>query len=67
MFLKALEVDPHDTTANTQLGLIYLMGLLNNFIPEAQKALNYFENAPKDPRAINAKAVIYWSAPEAFE
>jgi len=42
MFLKALEVDPQDETANTHLGLIYLMGLLNNSVPEASKALKYF-------------------------
>lgn len=65
--MKALEADAKDETANTQLGLIYMMGLLNDFVPEMQTALNYFNNAPKSPRAVNAKAVIYWQAPDVFE
>lgn len=67
MFLRALEVDPKDSMANTHLGLMHMMGLLSDFVPDAQKALEYFEMAPKDSRAINAKAVIYWQAPDAFE
>lgn len=67
MFLKALEVDSTDTTANTQLGLIHMMGLINDYVPQAQLAVDYFDAAAKDPRAINAKAVIYWQAPEVFE
>lgn len=34
MFLKALEVDANNEVANTQLGLIYMMGLLSDFVPE---------------------------------
>ena len=60
MFLKVLELDPKDVIANTNLGLIHMMGLLNNFNPEAQTALNYLENAPKEAKAINARAVIYY-------
>jgi len=67
MFLKALEADSKDETANTQLGLIYMMGLCNDFVPEMQTALNYFKNAPKSARAINARAVIFWQAPNLFE
>lgn len=67
MFLKVLEIDPKDPIANTQLGMIYMLGIMNDFIPEAQTALNYFENAAKDPRALNAKAVLYWQAPDVFE
>ena len=67
MFLKVLELDPKDVTANTNLGLIHMMGLLNNFVPEAQTALNYLENVPKEAKAVNARAVIYYQAPDVFE
>jgi Flp pilus assembly protein TadD len=67
MFLKVLEIDPKDPTANTQLGLIYMLGIMNDFLPEAQTALDYLNNAPKNPSAINAKAVLLWQAPDVFE
>ena len=44
-----------------------MLGLLNDLVPEAETAIQYFDNAPKDPRALNAKGVIYWRAPDVFE
>lgn len=67
MFLKVLEIEPKDPTANTELGLMHMMGLLNNMVPEAETAISYFDNSPTASRALNAKAVIYWSAPDVFE
>jgi len=64
-FERALMIDPRENDANYYMGLIYLMGL--GVQVDITKALNHFEIARNDSRAINAIGYIYFKAPDYLE
>lgn len=66
MFERVIELDTKDATANYYLGLIYMLGL--GVEPNAYTALQYLEAAGnEDFRALNARGVIMYIAPDPFE
>lgn len=64
-FKKSLIIDPENTLANFELGVLHMLGLgTEKNIP---KAIEYLEMAQNDYHAQNALGVIYYEAPDIFD
>ena len=67
LFMKSLEIDENDSTANYVIGLMHMIGIAPSKKLDAELAMQYLTKAGDDSRAMNALGVLYYRAPDLFE